>query len=252
MNFSNKILFFDVYQTLIDVDFNFSNEEKVQKEILGWKKFSDYLKHFQIDIDSVQFAERLAANKFIFYQKKDKQIYHHDLYALVDKTLKEHFGTDASKEQIENAIYEYRKIERDPISLYPQAADVLTKLSKKYTLAVASYTQRTFTQAELRELGIEKNFNYFFYTSDIGYRKSSTMFYKKCLDEVGITASDCAMIGDNYNEDFIVPQQDNIRAIWVKNPLTEDKFEVTEQPKYSLPLSEFATLPNLISRLWTD
>ena len=77
-----------------------------------------------------------------------------------------------SKEEVTAVIYhEYRKASRGWLRLYPGVFDVLSRLSKKYTLSTASHTQGCFTQLELRELNIEQFFSYFIYTSDIGLRK---------------------------------------------------------------------------------
>lgn len=129
---------------------------------------------------------------------------------------------------------------------------MLNGLVKKYALSTASHTQASFTQLELQELEIDKFFSYFIYTSDIGYRKESPEFYKQCLRITGKEGKeeDCIMIGDNYDVDFLVPRTLGMKSIWIRNPITQDRYPMAKFSRESLPLKEFDALPALIEELF--
>ena len=86
----------------------------------------------------------------------------------------------------------------------------------------------------------------------MGYRKSSPKFYEQCLKVVKRDSSDCIMIGDNYAQDVVVPQQLGMKVIWIKNPLTQDEHFIEKEPKYSIAIGEFEKLPNLIAKVYKD
>ena len=241
--YSNKVIFFDLYQTLLDVELSVSNPNH---EIEGWNVFTKTLLKYGKEISGLEFQNLYTKRRSDFYSNKSKEIYHHNLFEITSDILGKDLKIKLSKEETMELIYIYRKAGRGHLSLYPEVFDTLSRLSKEYTLSTASHTQGSFTQFELRELDIEKFFSHFVYSSDIGYRKESPEFYKRALGIVGKVAADCVMVGDNYDVDVLVPQQLGIRAIWIKNPITAGRYPMGKDPLNTLNLDNFRKLPELI------
>ncbi len=249
---TDKVIFFDVYQTLIDIDID--EERKKRNEAKGWEVFTKSLERYRAYISPVKFLAFNDKRRADFYAGKDKKVYHHNLCKLVMGTLQEDLGVDISEAEVSGLLYEYHKIARGYAQLYSGVAETLAELEKHYTLAVASYTQGCYTQPELRELGIEKFFSYFIYTSDIGFHKASPDFYKRCLEIIGKSAEDCMMIGDNYDVDVVVPQELGMKAIWVKNPITVSQYMhlCGQGPKNMIELESFEKLPEVIEEIFFE
>jgi FMN phosphatase YigB (HAD superfamily) len=241
-----KIIFFDLYQTLLDVELSVNNPNH---EIEGWDVFAKTLLKYGKEISGLEFRKLYAKRRDDFYSHKSKEIYHHNLFEITSNVLREDLGLILSKEEIIELIYIYRKASRGHLRLYPGVFDTLARLSKEYTLSTASHTQGSFTQLELHELNIEQFFSYFVYSSDIGFRKESTEFYKRALAIVGKKAADCAIVGDNYDVDIVVPQKLGIRGIWIKNPITSDRYPMEQEPPNTLKLEKFKELPELIKKI---
>lgn len=87
------------------------------------------------------------------------------------------------------------------------------------------------------------------YSSDIGLRKEFPDFYKRALEIVGRSAEDCIMVGDNYDVDVLVPQQLGIRAVWIKNPITYERYPMAEEYQNRINLDDIENLPNLVEKL---
>jgi len=249
---SNKVIFFDCYQTLIDIQID--KEQKQANEQKAWEKLAFLLKERGIPTDTSTFVDLLEKRKANFYATRDKKFYHHNFYALVEAVIKNDLKADISADDLAALIYEYRKIARGYARLYPKVADALAKLAQEYTLAIASYTQASFTQSELRELNIEQYFSYFIYSSEIGIHKEPPGFYEECLRVVGEDAKDCVMIGDHYREDILSSRKIGLNAIWVRNPATLSKFADigVVEAGYTIALEDFDTLPDLIARIFTE
>lgn len=241
-----RIILFDLYQTLIDVDID--EGHKKTNEAKGWKVFARSLERYGARIASAEFLALVEKYRADFYVGKNKDIHYHDLCELVTRVLREDLKIDIAEAETISLLYEYRKIARGYVRLYSGVAETLAELAIQYTLAVASYTQGCYTQPELRELGIEKFFSHFLYTSDIGYRKTSPEFYKRCLEIVGKKAEDCVMIGDNYDADVLMPRQLGMKAILIKNPATAGQRDRLLDRETTIDLSELRTLPELVSR----
>lgn len=247
---TDKVIFFDCYQTLIDVNLDKENQKFDGKK--GWKKFVNLLnQNYGIITSASNFVHFLDQRKADFYAGKDEMIYHHNLLLLISEVVEKDLKSKISSEEIADLIYKYRKISRGYLRLYPKVAETLARLSEKYILSIASYTQGSFTQPELRELDIEKYFSYFVFSSDIGFRKESTEFYKKCLQVVGNNSADCVMVGDNYREDISVPSQLGINTVWIKNPDTHSKQSnlPTTEANGVIDLQEFDKLPEVIGEI---
>jgi HAD superfamily hydrolase (TIGR01549 family) len=248
---NDKVIFFDCYQTLLDIRLDKENQKVDEQH--GWKEFVNLLaKNHAIKIGASDFVNLLEKRKADFYSDKDKTIRHHNLRVLISEVLEKDLKNKLSEDDISFLIYEYRKLSRGYAKLYPKVAETLAKLSEKYILSIASYTQGSFTKPELKELGIEKYFSYFVFSSDIGFRKESPEFYKKCLEIVGRNPADCVMVGDNYREDVSVPSQLGINTIWIKNPDTHSKHSdlPTIEAKGVIDLHEFDKLTEVIDGIF--
>ena len=248
----SKVIFFDLYQTLLDVKIGSTDPSvKFAEELVGWEAFAEQLKKFEITIDAGELLGLYRKRRDNFYSaNRDEKIHHHNMQEIIAEVLEKDLNIQRSQEELVNLIYIYRKASRGWLRLYPGVFETLSALSKEYALSTASHTQSSFTQLELRELNIEKFFSYFVYSSDLGFRKESTNFYKCALKAVGKKAEDCVMVGDNYDVDVVVPGKLGIRGIWIKNPLTSGRYVMEQEPPNTLPLESLAKLPERIRNLW--
>jgi len=242
------VVFFDLYQTLFDIDINEKN--KAKNEAGGWEALTRSLKKYGKDVVPAELLSAYEKRKEDFYSSNQDK--HHDFLRIISLVLESSYGLRLSEDEMVKLLYEYRKASRGHIRLYPKVLEVLGCLSQEYILSIASHAQKSVSQKEMEEFGIEKFFSHFFFTSEIGYRKNSPKFYKRCLEIVKRDPADCVMIGDNYSQDVLVPQQIGMKAIWVKNPLTQGEYFVEREPRYSIALGEFEKLPDIISELYKD
>jgi len=252
--YPQKIIFFDLYQTLLDVKISSVDPSiKLKEELIGWVPFTEELKKYGITVTANDFLKLYGKRRDDFYTaNRDEKFHHHNMQSIIAEVLEKDFNSKRSLDELLNLVYVYRKASRSWLRLYPDVFETLSVLSNEYTLSTASHTQGSFTQLELRELNVEKLFSYFVYSSDIGLRKESLEFYKHALEIVGREAKDCVMIGDNYDVDILVPQKLGFKTIWVKNPLTVSRYAhlFKQETKDTISLKEFAKLPEVIERIF--
>ncbi|MEI6650391.1 MAG: HAD family hydrolase [Candidatus Moraniibacteriota bacterium] len=247
-----KHIFFDCYQTLLDTDID--RERQKVDQLNGWEIFVGLLnERHDIRISPELFIELLERRKAEYYQYNDKRVHHHDLLKLVTDVLRKDLQSDLANDAVSELLYEYRKVSRGFVTPYPKVREVLSKLSEKYTLSVASYTQAIFTLSELKKFGIDEFFSHFIFTSDIGFRKSSLDFYRECVHIVGTEPKDCMMVGDNYHEDILVPAELGIEGIWIRNPKTcrDDSPSLGDCPVPIVELESFEALPKTVDDLFS-
>lgn len=213
-----KALFFDMYQTLVDTQIGDKKEaaENAYKEV-----FCNFLIKNNIRTEKADaFQSNYKKLQDEFYSEHDKEFEHHDFKKLLAQTFEKFYGINIEEIVLIELIWQYRILTRGNTKLYPGVKETLEKLSKEYRIFLASYTQSSYSKLELEELGVKSYFTDFIFSSDIGYKKMSDNFYKKCVETSGREANDCIMIGDNNLEDMYMANKNGMKTIWVKNPIT--------------------------------
>ncbi|MFH1611730.1 MAG: HAD family hydrolase [bacterium] len=239
-----KTIFFDIYQTLLSVD-DSGNDT-------AWNIFSDYFKNNGIEINNLEFSNLVSIENKKYYQnvgdiKMIKK--HHNLFNSINTVFLNH-GIKIEKSIILDLIWQFRKKYTTDLHIYPGVKDMLYKLSKVYTLSIASYTQSSYTYLELEKFKISQYFSHFIFSSDIGYRKTDPEFFKICLKETKNLPQNCIMIGDNYLQDIVTPKKVGFKAILIENPETNKKNHIKKiQPDGIVKLKNIFTLHSVIKSL---
>ena len=89
--------------------------------------------------------------------------------------------------------------------LMPGARELLEWLDTqrdRFSLAVIT---NGFSEAQLPKMktaGIDKYFDYFFLSENLGYMKPDRRFFDAALSELGVPAEQCLVIGDDYKVDI--------------------------------------------------
>lgn len=200
-----KAIFFDLYQTLINVD---ASKEKEGKKA-GFEKIiiphllRKGVRESEASLIPSYYSDELQT----FYKNHDMRLFQHSFPAILSKVFNQYYSLVIPDTEMGELLYEFRKISRGYLMLYEGVREVLEMLSAQYILAVASHTQGIYTERELEELDILQYFRYRIYSSDIGFKKKSNNFYQKCLQVVGVDPKDCAMVGDNLYEDMYMAKK---------------------------------------------
>ena len=102
-----------------------------------------------------------------------------------------------------NAAQLFRISSIEYIRLYPGALDALALLRKKgFRLWLLSNAQRVFTAYELQFLGLGKQLDGIYISSDFGCRKPDVRFYHALLEEQKLNPAKCLMIGNDLHTDI--------------------------------------------------
>lgn len=240
-----KILFFDMYQTLVDTQLGDKKEaeEKAYKAV-----FVEFLlKNNVEEAVANTFQSNYESLRDAFYVRHDKKTEHHDFKRILAETFKNFYSLEVDERALLDLIWQYRILVRGDTKIYPNVKETLEILSKEYTMFIASYTQASYSFLELEQFGVKDYFSGFVFSSDIGYKKMSDTFYKKCVEASGTEAENCVMIGDNRLEDIYMAHKNGMKTIWVKNPVTmNSKQDVEIRYDKELELKNFTDLVDLV------
>lgn len=94
------------------------------------------------------------------------------------------------------------------------AREMLSYLSEKYTLAIASNASRGQQTKRLESTDFIKYFDYVFTSEELKAAKPDALFYKMIIDSIGIKAEDALMLGDSLKADIIGAKKAGLSTMW--------------------------------------
>ena len=209
-------LIFDLYGTLVDIH--------TEENALVWEKtalyFGYYGAHYSPDELKAAFEEELRNRK-----AKAGQSYEcfPDLpFEPIMAQLFRRAGVTENADALGlNAAQLFRICSTEYIRLYPGALEALARLRKKgLRLWLLSNAQRVFTAYELRHLGLGKQMDGIFISSDYGCRKPDTRFYQALVEEKGLDVSRCLMIGNDRETDIAGAKALRMGTLYMHTELT--------------------------------
>ena len=102
-----------------------------------------------------------------------------------------------------HAAQAFRMLSMEYIRLYPGVMEALRKLREKgYRLWLLSNAQRVFTAYELRHLGLDDQFDGIYISSDYGFRKPDSRFFRALINDHELDITKCLMIGNDRRTDI--------------------------------------------------
>ncbi len=130
----------------------------------------------------------------------------HDIEISVENVIKTLFmeqNVTIEKQQIQDIAIFFRSLSLEYIHLFAGAADLLGRLhSAGKKIYLLSNAQRVFTEPEMKMLGIYDIFDGILYSSDVGFKKPSNLFYQALFDKFSLGKEDSVMIGNEQTADI--------------------------------------------------
>lgn len=237
-----KTIFFDIYQTLIDVDIEQKNIHN------AWKVFDSFISEEYKKPIKNDFEQLVKIQENTFYEKKSRALNHRDFKESIREVFNNFYNIDVKGKKLDELIWEFRTKSRDYYNLYDDVKETLGILAKKYVLVTASITHGSFTLRELKELGIDKYFSYFILSSNSGFKKPSREFYEYALGQVKSMPQESIMVGDNLVQDIWGAQQLKLWTILIENPITS-VFDSQIKPDEIVPVENFSMIKGAIKNI---
>ncbi len=113
-------------------------------------------------------------------------------------------------------------------ALYPEAADVLTELKKRYKIGIIA-NQALDARERLQRHGIAQLIDLNIISAEVGFSKPNPLLFREALYKAGAKAESCVMIGDKLTNDIASAKALGFTTVWIKqewgglqSPLTEE------------------------------
>lgn len=209
-------LIFDLYGTLVDIH--------TEENDLVWEKTALYFGYYGAHYSP---AELKAAFEAELKNRKAKAGQSYECFPDLpfEPIMAQLFRRAGVQDNADalgvNAAQLFRICSTEYIRLYPGALEALAQLRRKgLRLWLLSNAQRVFTAFELQHLGLGQQLDGIFISSDYGCRKPDSRFYRALLEEKGLDAKNCLMIGNDRDTDIAGAKALGMGTLYMHTDLT--------------------------------
>ncbi len=128
---------------------------------------------------------------------------------------------------------------------YPTAADVLSRLAKKYKLGVIA-NQLPGAEVRLQRFGLGDNISVIMSSAECGMEKPSPEIFRAALKAAGCTASEAVMVGDRADNDIKPAHDLGMITVRVHQGFFAGYTPVGDGYTADIELSDIGELPSAI------
>ena len=187
-------IFFDLDHTLWDFE---TNSGEALRELYSKYELSDRTK-FNAD----EFCETFSKVNTALWDQYDRGEIHRDIL----RTQRFHRVLTAAGiddyEMSVNFSADYLRDSPRKGGLMPGTLEILEYLSPKYPLYIITNGFDEVQEIKMRSAGIHGYFKKIFSSERVGHKKPSREIFEHALSEIGSTAKQTVMIGDNLTTDI--------------------------------------------------
>jgi putative hydrolase of the HAD superfamily len=209
-----RYLLFDLDRTLWDFDGNADRTYRTMFDVFELDKLCH--------VDYETFHERYRVINDMLWEAYRNGTLSNELLSIRRFSLTlEAFGCDSNAPEIlriSNKMAEYYVLEGTrQTGLMPGAREMLDFLYSQRDRFVLAVITNGFSEAQLPKMktsGIDKYFDYFFLSEDIGFMKPDRRFFEVALARMKATPEQSLVIGDDYSVDIAGAQAAGIPQVW--------------------------------------
>ena len=209
-------LIFDLYGTLVDI--------RTRETEAVWDRTALYFGYY-----GARYSGSELRGEFLRLLREREAAAGQDYECFPDVSvegiMEELFTCKGIRENVSalalNAAQLFRVCSTEYIRLYPGVLEALEFLrSKGCRLWLLSNAQRVFTEYELRALGLLGKFDGVYISSDFGFRKPDTRFFKALIEAEGIDKSQALMIGNDRQTDIAGAKKAGLATLYMHTNIT--------------------------------
>jgi putative hydrolase of the HAD superfamily len=150
-------------------------------------------------------------------------------------------SVEGSRDLAEAFARERRLLQR----LMPDALEILTRLSGRYTLGLLTNGAPDLQREKIAASGTESLFSQIVISGVYGIGKPHPEIFLHLTDRLGVSPAEAAMVGNSLERDIQGARDSGIISIWLKVPGSEEHSPV--EPNFTI--GGLRELPSLLERI---
>lgn len=172
------------------------------------------IKWLFFDLGGTVYDETLSDKQRIdnLIEKANLRITYEDFYAEMQKAAKLYAPSPFAAARKNLGIAENELYSNQREVLYPNALDVIKKLSKSYSLGVIA-NQPPNTAERLKSDGLSDCFGICLLSECVDLFKPDRRFFERAVSEAGCEPRECVMIGDRLDNDIFPAKSIGMKTV---------------------------------------
>lgn len=187
------VVIFDVFDTLFRFDGDHVDDQT-------WCHVATWLQYEGVSVDAAKLAKTFASVKAAHRKGSPSRTPDVEVTAVWADVLAR-FGHNVPDEMVLRLAKFWRVITTHHIEAWPGMPALVEKVAEGYRVAVASNTQRAYTQHELEMLGYGGLFSAVAFSSDLAACKPDPAVIRSVLEQTGVSPDRAVYIGDHGHDD---------------------------------------------------
>jgi HAD superfamily hydrolase (TIGR01549 family) len=238
-----KIIFFDMNDTLVDVERTFD------------AGFKDIIREWTVRWDSggsnAWSPEAILDKYKSEWNKRSKSKKSSSRSSLKQASLRAALaGTPITvSERFARHFFRTLKLERvKHAALLPGVKETVISLTHRYQIAIISNGSKDQIEAILERKGLLKYIprSHIFASAEIGHAKPSSLLYQHALKTMGVKPLQAVMVGNSWRNDIMGAVRSGIDAIWLSHTNSKKKSQRKVGKQRIYFIRRFEQLRNLL------
>ena len=221
---------FDLYGTLIDIHTDEYADET-------WKKFVSYLDSQNVKHPTIEVLREDFFSLDKTYRQRCTQYEYPEIDILdVYEELLIRYGNQVQRgvsnkrdeniigeDQLERLSYAFRESSREYMQLFTGVEEFFRCLkTNDKKIFLLSNAQASYTEPEIKSLGLDKWFDDIRISSKEGCMKPDRSFYDVLIERNCLDRRKTVMFGDSYENDYLGAKEADIAGVWLNGKIGTD------------------------------
>jgi len=147
-----------------------------------------------------------------------------------EELITELYGVAPEEEHVERIMRTRYETFVKAITLDENVLRLLTRLSERYRLSlISNYPCSRSIRDSLEKIGLSGMFASVVISADVGYIKPDGRPFESLTSELGLSPSQCVLIGDNWLADVQGAKRAGMYAIHLKQHVPYERFESSQE-----------------------
>jgi len=191
-----KAVFFDLYGTLIDIRTD-ENDPWV------YSVLSQYLTYHAITVDPEELKKAYFEGIRQYLTQSTETYPEVDIYKVFDDFMHKYGHEKYSRQIVLDTILLFRSLTIRQFGAFQGLYDILVSLGKRYKVGIISDAQWSFSDSEIKKLGLDRFFNTRILSSRYGFKKPDPRMFTIAMESLNVGPEESVYIGDNPPKDLI-------------------------------------------------